>query len=370
MSSPIPQIPLGGTASHIKIGRVAFGCMGMSWCDPSLQTPDSQAFEAIKAAVDAGSNFLNTGAFYGPPTDPYANLKLLKRFYDAYPEYKSKTILSVKGGLSIDLYREKGMAGFKFDSSLPALETDLRGIREQLGTDQGGKEIDVYEMARRDGKASVTDIMYNMLSLSSETYTDKQGKEVKGKGLFGHISLSELGLTSIQEAVKVAPIACVELEVSPWELEAYKLGIVDFCSQHKIPILAYSPTGKGLLTGTIKSVDDLPEGDIRKHMDRLNEENLEKNLRLAEVFIKAAKEQKPKEATPTQLGLAWLIASSDVMVPLPGTSKSSRARENAEAANIKLSEETKKELDEKVKKFQVAGGRYNENARMHTPLWA
>lgn len=260
------------------------------------------------------------------------------------------------------------MGGFHFDSFPAALEADLCGIREQLGTDQGGKEIDVYEMARRDDKASVTDIMYNMLSLSSETYTDKSGKEVKGKGLFKHIALSELGLKSIQEAVKVAPIACVELEVSPWELEAYTSGIVDFCSQHKIPILAYSPTGKGLLTGTIESVADLPEGDVRRHMDRLNEENLEKNLKLAQVFIKAAKQQKP-EVTPTQLGLAWLIASNDVLVPLPGTSKASRARENAEAAKVKLSEETKKELDEKVKEFKVAGGRYNENARKHVPLW-
>lgn len=260
------------------------------------------------------------------------------------------------------------MGGFKFDSSVPALEADLRGIREQLGTEQGGKEIDVYEMARRDPNASITDIMYNMLALSSETYTDASGKQVKGKGLFGHISLSELGLKSIQEAVKVAPIACVELEVSPWELEAFNLGIVDFCSQQKIPILAYSPTGKGMLSGSIKSAADIPEGDMRKHMDRTNEENLEKNLKLAHEFVELAKEHKP-EVTPTQLGLAWLIASSDVLVPLPGTSKASRAKENAAAANVKLDEQLKKTLDDKVKQFKVSGGRYSEAARQHMNLW-
>lgn len=104
-------------------------------------------------------------------------------------------------------------------------------------------------------------------------------------------------------------------------------------------------------------------------MDRLNEQNLEQNLKLAEEFIKLAKEQKPKQVTPTQMGLAWLIASSDMLVPLPGTSKASRARENAEAANVKLSEETQKELDEKVKEFKVAGGRYNEAARKRFALW-
>ncbi|CDS00219.1 hypothetical protein, partial [Sporisorium scitamineum] len=80
--------------------------------------------------------------------------------------------------MPIDNYRSKGMAGFKPDSSVAGLEADLRGIREQLGTDQGGKQIDVYEMARRDPEASVKQIMYNMLSLSSETYTDAEGNKV------------------------------------------------------------------------------------------------------------------------------------------------------------------------------------------------
>lgn len=270
--------------------------------------------------------------------------------------------------MPIENYKAKGMAGFKPDSSVAGLEADLRGIREQLGTDQGGKEIDVYEMARRDPEASVTQIMHNMLSLSSETYTDADGKQVKGKGLFKHISLSELGLESIKEAVSVAPIACVELEISPWELEAYNAGIVDFCSSNKIPILAYSPTGKGILSGEIQKVDDLPPGDIRRHMDRLNGDNITQNVKLANEFKALAKEQKP-EVSATQLGLAWLIASSDVIVPLPGTSKASRAKENAEAANIKLDAETKKKLDATIKEFKVAGGRYNEAARQHSTLW-
>lgn len=270
--------------------------------------------------------------------------------------------------MSVELYRQKGMAGFKFDASVEGLRKDLQGIREQLGTEQGGKEIDVYEMARRDPGSSVTQIMYNMLSLSSETYTDANGNKVTGEGLFKHISLSELGLASIKEAVSVAPIACVELEISPWELEAYSSGIVDFCSSQKIPILAYSPTGKGILSGHIKTVDDLPEGDIRRAMDRLNGDNLSQNLKLAHEFTELAKQHKP-EVTPTQLGLAWLIASSDIIVPLPGTSKASRAKENAEAASIQLDPETKKLLDDKVKQFKVAGGRYNEAARQHSNLW-
>ncbi|SJX63472.1 related to Aldo-keto reductase yakc [NADP+] [Sporisorium reilianum f. sp. reilianum] len=366
--SPIPTIALGGSASHLQIGRVAFGCVGMSWCDPSARTPDAQAFETIKAAVDAGSNLLNTGAFYGPPSDPYTNLQLLRRFYDAYPEYKAKTVLSVKGGMPIANYRAKGMAGFTPDSTVEGLEADLRGIREQLGTDEGGKGIDVYEMARRDPARPVKEIMYNMLALSSETYTDADGNKVTGKGLFKHISLSELRLESIKEAASVAPVAFVELEVSPWELEAFNLGIVDYCAQHRIPVLAYSPTGKGILSGNIQSPDDLPANDVRRHMDRLSSDNLKKNVELANEFKTLAQQHSPP-VSPTQLGLAWLIASSDVIIPLPGTSKASRAKENADAANVKLDAQTKSKLDDKVKQFKTAGGRYNEAARQHSALF-
>lgn len=277
-------------------------------------------------------------------------------------------MLSVKGGASIEAYRQKGMAGLGPDSSLATLEADLRGIREQLGTDQGGKKVDVYEMARRDPTASMTQIMYNMLSLSSQTYTDANGNKVTGKGLFDHIALSEVGLKSIQEATAVAPIVSVELEINPWELGAFEQGIVEYCSQHKIPILAYSPAGRGMLSGNIKTIDDLPEGDIRRHFDRLNSEHLQKNLELVHEFMRLAKEHKP-ELTPIQLGLAWLIASSDIIIPLPGTSKASRARENAEAANIRLDAETKKKLDDKIKAFEVSGGRYNEAIRGHQALW-
>lgn len=366
-SSPIPTIALGGSASHINVGRIAFGCMGMTWTEPAKMTPDAEAFKTIKAAVDAGSNFLNTGAFYGPPSDPYANLKLLRRFYDAHPEYKDKTVLSVKGGMDTPAYQAKGMAGLKADASVEALEIDLRAIREHLGTDQGGKNVDVYEVARRDTSMSVTQAMLNMLSLSTQTYTDAEGNKVTGKGLFDHISLSELGLASIQEAVKAAPVACVELEVSPWELEVFTSGIVEFCEANNLPILAYSPIGKGLLTGTIKSAADIPEGDVRSHMDRLNKDNITKNLELANEFVQLAEKQSPK-VTPAQLGLAWLVASSKVMIPLPGTSKASRAKENAEAAAIKLDDQTKNELDQKVKQFKVAGGRYNEAARNNHAL--
>lgn len=274
--------------------------------------------------------------------------------------------------MNVAAYAEKGIPGLAADASVQALEHDLHEIRKMLGSDQpDGKQLDVYEMARRDTKVSVEETMYNMLSLSSQTYIDAQGQEQTGKGLFDHISLSEVGLETIQAASKVAPIACIEIEVSPWERAAYDLGIVDFCAKQDIPILAYSPTGKGMLAGNITSPADLPENDIRTHVDRFQKEHLTKNLELAHQIRKAAEAHSPP-VTPTQLGLAWLIASGPtpgIIIPLPGTTKAARACENAAAATVSIDKATQSSINDVITSFNTSGGRYSEAARQHTALW-
>lgn len=283
-----------------------------------------------------------------------------------------KTILSVKGGMNVAAYAEKGMAGLAPNATVEGLEHDLHEIRKMLGSDQpNGKQLDMYEMARRDTKVSIEDTMYNMLSLSSQTYVDAQGQEKTGKGLFDHISLSEVGLDTIKAASKVAPIACIEIEVSPWERSAYDMGIVDYCAKEGIPILAYSPTGKGILAGTITSPDDLPQGDIRAHTDRFQKEHLSKNIELAQEIRKAAEAHSPP-VTPTQLGLAWLIASGPTpgtIIPLPGTTKAARARENAAAATVTIDKDTQTTITKIITSFNTSGERYNEAARNHQALW-
>jgi len=117
--------------------------------------------------------------------------------------------------------------------------------------------------------------MKNLLQLSQE------------EKLFHHISLSEVGAETIRKAAAVAPIACVEVEYSPWELSIETNGVLDACKELSIPIIAYSPVGRGFLTGGVKSRDDFPEGDIRLHQDRFSEENFSKNLELVADFEKA-----------------------------------------------------------------------------------
>ncbi|PWN50923.1 Aldo/keto reductase [Violaceomyces palustris] len=371
MSSPIPQVSLGGSASHIKIGQVGFGLMGMTWCDPSNTTPDEVAFETMKASVDSGSNFWNTGAFYGPQSDPLANLKLIKRFFDANPSYKEKVVLSVKGGMDLENYAKVG--ALAPSAKIEVLEKDLNIIRQTLGTESGGKEIDLYEMARVDRTIPIEEAMFNLLSLSSQTYKDpKTGEEKKGKGLFHHISLSEVGAQTIRKAAKVAPIAFVEIEYSPLERSAEELGVVKACEELGIVIAAYSPLGKGMFSGTLKSRSEIPQGDLRLRWDRFSEENFEKNLSLPQALEQVcSKLASDQTVTPSQLTLAWLIQRSEkrIIVPIPGTSKPDRVRENASSANVTLKESEIQEIDRILQNHKVHGDRYNQVIRQHG-LWA
>lgn len=160
--------------------------------DHAHQTPDEQAFAAIRASVDAGSTMLNSGEFYGQP-EPTLNLQLLKRFYDAYPEYVEKTYLSVKGGLS---FTKDGAIDFTPNASEENLRRSVTNINKVLG---GKKKMDMFEMARVDQKIPIEDAMRNLLKLRDE-------------GHFKDIALSESAAETIRRAAKVAPIAGVEVE--------------------------------------------------------------------------------------------------------------------------------------------------------------
>lgn len=167
-----------------------------------------------------------TGAtFYGPPGDPHAGLKLIKAFFDKYPEHKSQVTLSIKGGVDVEVMKQKGMAGFIPDASIDALRLDLERARETLDVNNGGKEIDLYEMVRKDVRTSVEDTVKNLVKLSRD------------EKLFRYISLSEVGEETIRKAAATGPIAAVEIEYSPWELTAENNGVLKACQDLGITVL-------------------------------------------------------------------------------------------------------------------------------------
>ncbi|KAK0520882.1 hypothetical protein OC834_006867 [Tilletia horrida] len=352
---------------YTDVAPIGLGLMSLTWRPVSAFQPDEETFAVIKAAIDnAGADrvLLNAGTFYGPSDDAYANLKLLRRFFDKYPQLKDKVILNVKGGAIMKDYIEKDFAGLRFSARLEDLRNDLVELRRVLGSDEGGIQVHVYEPARRDLNFSVEDTIKNLHTLQKE-------------GLFEHISLSEVGAETINTAAKTAKelgtqIVSVELEYSPFRTDIEQNGVFATCKEHGIPILAYSPVGKGFLGGQLKSRDDLPPGDIRAHQDLFSEENFPKNVKLAETFASLAASHTPP-CTPAQLALAWLLhqgTDTAPIIPIPGTTNAKRVLENMGAKDVKLDGEDGKALSSQIGSFKAHGERYNAHARASGTLFS
>lgn len=324
---------LGGTASDIVVGKVAHGLMSMTWRWPT-SVPDEEAFAAIKAGVDAlppgTKQFLNSAEFYGQGLST-ANLELLARFFEKYPDYADRTFLSVKGGT---------LPGqLVSDGSRENLRRSVDAVLKAL---RGTKRLDLFEPARRDSKYEI------------EQYAESL-KEMVKEGKFDHIGLSEVGAETIRRAHKVMPVAAVEIEVSLQSYEQKTKDVIATCKELSIPIIAYSPLGRGLLTGHIKNQQDLPEGDYRRTFSRFQDENAGNNLQLVDSLSSIATR---KDITLAQLSIAWVGALGDHLIPLPGSSNAKRAIENQVAGDVELSAEDLAEIRLLLEKYPTKGGRY------------
>jgi aryl-alcohol dehydrogenase-like predicted oxidoreductase len=184
-------------------------------------------------------------------------------------------------------------------------------------------------------------------------------KELVVAGKVKYLGLSECSSDTLRRAYAVHPIACVQIEYSPFSLdiERNEIGLLKTCRELGVAIVCYSPLGRGMLTGQYKSQDDFEENDFRKSQPRFSKENFPKNLQLVDKLTLIAKK---KGCTPGQLTLAWILAQGDDFIPIPGTSKIKNLEENAGAAQIKLSKEEIQEIRQACEKADVGGGRYPE----------
>ena len=182
-------------------------------------------------------------------------------------------------------------------------------------------------------------------------------KELVQAGKIKYIGLSECSSDTLRRAYAVHPIACVQIEYSPFSLdiERDEIGVLKTCRELGVAIVCYSPLGRGMLTGQIKSIDDLREDDWRRRFPRFSKENFPKNLKLVDQLTALAKR---KGCTPGQLTLAWILAQGDDFIPIPGSSKIKNLEENAAAAQIKLSKEEIQEIRRACEKADVVGERY------------
>ncbi|PIL24113.1 transporter [Ganoderma sinense ZZ0214-1] len=272
------------------------------------------------------------GAVYGPNFSP-ANLELLSRFYKKYPEYADKTFLSVKGGLAPERLGP--------DGSPENLRRSVTFINEKLG---GIKKMDLFESARVPTNVPVEDMIKTLV-------------ELKNEGHFQHIGMSECCAATLRKAHAVHPITAVEIEVSMWSYEEETKKVIAASKELGITVAAYSPLGRGFLTGTIKSPAELTAGDMRRRMTRFDEENFKHNMALVDA-VKVVAER--KGVTPGQLAIAWVISRGPHVVPIPGSSNKKRNLENLASGDVELSEADLGEIDELLAKTSIKGGRYND----------
>ncbi|KAG9101041.1 hypothetical protein FRC07_010360 [Ceratobasidium sp. 392] len=308
----------------------------MTW----IPTPpsESQCFDALKAGIEAAPPgikvFLNSGEFYGfnPPT---ANLELLNRFFTKYPEYAGRTFLSVKGAIT---FNEQGA---HLDASPAGLEKGINNIIEKLGPN---KKIDLFQCARVDPKVPIEETVATL------------NKHVES-GKIGSIGLSECSAATLARASKVAKIAAVEIEVSPWSYEEETRRVIATAAELGTIVAAYSPLGHGFLTGKIK-VDQLQKGDLRANLPRFSDpEAIENNTNIVTALTEIATK---KGITPAQLCLAWVSSLGPHVVPIPGSSRADRTLENMTAASIGLNEAEFGDIQSALERNPVSGDRYSK----------
>ena len=282
----------------------------------------------MKAALASGSNFWNGGEFYGPKD---ANsLHLLHDYFTRYPEDAGKVVLSIKG--AAEHFTPTGdKAGV------------TRSIEECLKVLDGTKKIDIFQCARVDPKVPIEETIGYLA-------------EFVKAGKIGGIGLSETGASTIRRAASIHPIAAVEVEFSLFSTDIQANDVASTCAELDIPIVAYSPLGRGFLTGQIKSFNDVSEQ--QKRGPRFQEENFHKNLELVETINKVAEK---KGCTPAQLAIGWVRAYSGtkghpIIIPIPGATTVSRVQENTKGIHVTAEELS--EIDQILATMPVQGPRF------------
>ena len=307
----------------LEVPAIGLGCMGMSVEYGELD--EDKSIDTIQYAIEIGLNLLVT-------SDMYGNGRNETLISSAIGNSRMEILLSTKFGNIINSDGSRGING-RPDYVRQACEKSL----QRLKTDY----IDIYSQHRVDPSVPIEETVGEMARLVEE-----------GKVLY--IGLSEAASETIRRANNEFPISCVETEYSLWSRDV-ETDILPTCRELGISLVPYSPLGRGFLTGTIKSSDDLSEKDRRRDHPRFFEENIQKNKAKVEVIEILASKNGLK---PAQIALAWVLSQHDQIVPIPGTKHRKFLDENIRAIDIILTEEQKKELDNAFPLGETSGLRY------------
>jgi aryl-alcohol dehydrogenase-like predicted oxidoreductase len=316
--------------SNLEVSAIGLGCMGMSFgFGPAMDKKEGIAL--IRAAVERGVTFFDTAEVYGP----FTNEELVG---EALAPFRSQVVIATKFGFKIDPKTGQNLGSV--DSRPEHIKEVADASLKRLKTDV----IDLFYQHRVDPNVPIEDVAGAV-------------KELIQRGKVKHFGLSEAGVQVIRRAHAVQPVTALQSEYSLWWREP-EAEILLTLEELGIGFVPFSPLGKGFLTGKITEDTKFDKTDFRNIVPRFTAENRKANQAVVDLLGKFAEQ---KKATPAQIALAWILAQKPWMVPIPGTTKLHRLEENIGAANVQLTPDDLRQIDNATAKIPVQGARYPEN---------
>jgi aryl-alcohol dehydrogenase-like predicted oxidoreductase len=311
----------------LQVSALGFGCMGLDFGYATKVTRE-EGVTLIREAVDRGVTFFDTAEVYGP----FTNEEMVG---EALRPVRDQVVIATKFGFDID--PQTGAS-----RGITSRPEGIRGVVDRSLQRLGIETIDLLYQHRVDPNVPIEDVAGVV-------------RDLIDAGKVKYFGLSEPGVQTLRRAHAVQPVTAVQNEYSLWWRAPETNGILAACDELGIGFVPYSPLGKGFLTGAMSSQAPLPQGDFRANTPRFQPEAMAKNEAFVDLLRRVSGE---KNGTPAQIALAWLLAQRPYIVPIPGTTKLHRLEENIAAANVELTTEDLREINEAASAIEPAGDRY------------
>jgi aryl-alcohol dehydrogenase-like predicted oxidoreductase len=316
--------------SNLEVSALGLGCMGMSFGYGPARD-EQEMIPVIRAAVDLGVTFFDTAEVYGP----FINEELVGK---ALSPVRSQVVIATKFGFNIDANGKQAGLNSRPEHIRAVAEASLKRLRTDT--------IDLFYQHRVDPNVPIEDVAGAVKGLIQE-------------GKVRHFGLSEAGVQTIRRAHAVQAVTALQSEYSLWWREP-EAEIMPALEELGIGLVAFSPLGKGYLTGKIDENTDFDSTDFRNTVPRFSPEARKANRALVDLLEGIAQR---KKATPAQIALAWVLAQKPWIVPIPGTTKLQRVQENVAAASVELSQQDLRDIETATSGIEVQGARYSETAQ-------